>query len=226
MEKLKFMSIRNVKQNSFYQWSASGWQRTIVKANIFLPLFLITLGLMGCKSEYQQYVEKELASGITQDSLIFGMRMGQTKKEFFSTCWELNRQGIVYQGNGNRTARHITGRDAEGNYSPDSKDMLFYGIFDDNDIMRGMEITYSYIAWALWSPDKQSDSLLVHLRDIYLREYPGNDFIQIDLKELKSPALVKIDGNRQILMYPKNKKDVVVKIEDLNYKLNEQWKKE
>jgi hypothetical protein len=226
MEKLRFMSISSVKQNLFYQWFASGWRQTIVKANIFLPLFLITLGLMGCKSEYQRYVEEELAKNITQDSLIFGMRMGQTKKDFFTICWELNKQELVHQGNGNRTARHITDRDAEGNNTPDSKDMLFYGIFDDNDIMRGMEMTYSYIAWAPWNQDKQSDSLLLHLRDIYLEDYPGNDFIEIDLKETESTALVKIDGNRQILMYPKNDKDVVVKIEDLHYKLNEQWKKD
>ena len=196
---------------------------SISRLFIFL---LITGSLMGCKSEYQQYVEKEMATGITQDSLIFGMRMGQTKKEFFTICWELNKQKLVHQGNGNANARHITDRDAAGNNTAASKDMLFYGIFDEDDIMRGMDMTYSYISWAPWNRNMQSDSLMLHLRDIYLEDYSGNDFIEIDIKESETPALVKIDGNRQILMYTKNKKDVVVKIEDLHFKLNEQWKKE
>ncbi|HMQ84186.1 MAG TPA: hypothetical protein PKA00_14830 [Saprospiraceae bacterium] len=190
-----------------------------------LSLFLVILSLQACQSEYQRYVDEEVNSGITQDSLIFGMRMGQTKKDFFATCWELNRQKLISQGNGNTTARYIADQDSTGT-NPMAKDMLFYGIFDENDIMRGMEMTYSFLTWAPWNRNKQSDSLMLHLRDQYLKGYPGNDFIELKIKALEHPALVKIDGNRQILMYPKNDKDVVVKIEDLNYKLNNEWKKE
>lgn len=192
----------------------------------FWGILLIAVPVTACQSDYQQYVERELASGVYEDSLIFGMRIGQTKKEFFTTCWELNNQKLISQGTGNRTARYVTDRDSSGNKSPQSKDMLFYGIFDENDIMQGMEMTYSYMAWSPWNRNYQSDSLLLHLRDLYLREYPGNDFIEIQVKEIDDPALVKIDGNRQITMYPKNRKDVVVKMEDLHYKLNEAWKKE
>lgn len=191
-----------------------------------VSLLLITAGMMSCQSEYQQYVEQELASGVTQDSLLFDMRMGQTKKEFFTICWELNRQKIISQGTGNSTVRFITDRDTSGLTTDLSKDMLFYGIFDDDDIMRGMDITYSFVNWSPWVRNRQSDSLLLHLRELYRDGYPGNEFIEIDLKESESPALVKIDGNRQISMYVKNDKDVVVKIEDLHFKLNEQWKKD
>lgn len=190
-----------------------------------LCLLSLFLSLTGCQSDYQRYIEEELASGVKADSLIFGMRMGQHKKDFFATCWELNKQQLISQGPGNNTARYIADQDTLGNNS-EAKEMLFYGIFDQNDIMRGMEMTYSYVVWAPWNRDKHSDSLLLRLRDQYLQNYPGNDFIELKIKELDIPALVKIDGNRQILMYPKNKKDVVVKIEDLNFKLNDQWKKE
>lgn len=191
-----------------------------------LCLLFAAASLAGCKSEYQQYVDEELASGVSQDSLIFGMRMGQTKKDFFTICWELNKQKLISQGTGNTTARYITDRDTAGNKTLWSKDMLFYGIFDENDIMQGMQMTYSYMAWAPWNRDKQSDSLLLRLRDEYIQGYPGNPFIEIAIKDSEYTALVKIDGNRQILMYPKNDKDVVVKIEDLHYKLNDEWKKE
>lgn len=191
-----------------------------------LCFLLVFLSIIACKSEYQHYVDTELATGRTLDSLIFGMRMGQTKKEFFAICWELNRQQLISQGTGNTTARYISARDSSGNATALSKDLLFYGIFDEDDIMRGMDMTYSYVIWAPWNEEKQSDRLLLELRDEYLLEYPGNDFIEIEIKKPKTTALVKIDGNRQILMYPKTKKDVVVKIEDLNYKLDKQWKKE
>ena len=194
--------------------------------NRFLCLLFVTATLVGCKSEYQQYVDQELGDGVIQDSLIFGMRMGQTKKDFFTICWDLNKQKLISQGTGNTTARHITDRDTAGISTTKSKDMLFYGIFDNEDVMRGMEMTYSYVAWAPWNRDKQSDSLLLNLRDEYLQGYPGNDFIEVDIEGIEQPALVKIDGNRQILMYVKDDKHVSVKIEDLNYKLNDQWKKE
>jgi hypothetical protein len=202
MEKLKFMkSIEEV-----------------------LCLFFVLFSLVSCKSEYQQYVDQEMAKGITNDSLVFGMRMGQTKKDFFSICWDLNKAKIISQGAG-ANARYITDRDTLGENTLRSKEMLFYGIFDENDVMRGMRMSYSFLSWAPWNQDMQSDKLQEHLRTLYLEEYPGNDFIELKIKESEYPALVKIDGNRQILMYPKNDKDVVVKIEDLEYKLNNQWKK-
>ncbi|WP_367388116.1 hypothetical protein [Lewinella sp. LCG006] len=196
------------------------------RIDLILPLFFVVLCLASCKSEYQQYVDQEMASGIKHDSLIFGMRMGQTRKDFFTICWDLNKQKIISQGAG-ANARFITDRDSIGaEANPLSKEMLFYGIFDENDVMRGMRMTYSFLAWSPWNEEMQSDRLLEVLRKALLTDYPGNDFIELKIKESEYPALVKIDGNRQILMYPKNDKDVVVKIEDLEYKLNNQWKKE
>lgn len=189
-------------------------------------LIVVAVSLIGCQSEYQQYVDQELATGITQDSLFLGMRIGQTRKDFYTICWDLNKQRLISEGTGNRTARYITDRDSSGVSTPESKDILFYGIFDDEDVMRGMDMTYSYVSWAPWNEARQADQLLLDLRDEYLIHYPGNDFIEIDIKASESPALVKIDGNRQILMYTKNEKDVVVKIEDLHYKLNDQWEKD
>ena len=189
-----------------------------------LCLFFVLFSLVSCKSEYQQYVDQEMASGVKQDSLIFGMRMWQTKMDFYATCWDLNKEKIISQGTG-ANARYVTDRDSIGGEAdPLSKEMLFYGIFDENDVMRGMRMSYSFLAWAPWNEDLQSDRLLEHLREIYLAKYPGNDFIELEIKESKYPALVKIDGNRQILMYPKNDKDVAVKIEDLEYKLSERKK--
>jgi len=177
---------------------------------------------MSCKSEYQQYVERELATGVEQDSLIFDMRIGQTRQDFYTICWNLNKQKLITNGAGSN-ARYVMDRDSLGNDS-EAKEMLFYGIFDDKDTMRGMRMTYSYLAWAPWNRDRYADTLMNQLKKQYLEGYPGNDFIQLDVEVQGKnyPALVKIDGNRQILMYPKGKKDVLVRIEDLHYKLDKQ----
>lgn len=186
---------------------------------------LLTVSLGSCKSEYQQYVDAELASGETRDSLILGMRMGQTKKDFFEICWQLNKQKLISQGPGNNRARIEIDRDSTLENSR-AKELLFYGIFDGEDVMRGMDMTYSYTAWAPWNEERHAAALVEDLRAQYLRGYPGNEFIEVELPGGERSALVKIDGNRQILLYPKNNKDVVVKIEDLNHKLKEEWEKE
>lgn len=186
-----------------------------------LVIFLMIAVLTSCESEYQQYVNRELETGVKNDSLYLGMFMGQTKKEFFAHCWDLNAKQMISQGTGNKTAKYI-----EDKGSPKALNVLFYGKFDEKEVMRGMDMTYSFEAWAPWNRPLQSDSLLFHIKDSYIERYPGNDFISIDLKISSEPALVKIDGNRQITMFVKNEKEVVVAIEDLNYKLNEEWGKE
>ena len=187
-----------------------------IKSLLFVGV--LALSLQSCESEYQQYVDRELGTGEVQDSLILGMRMGQTKKEFFATCWELNKQKVITAGTGNQYARYVVDADTLGDNSR-AKDMLFYGIFDEADVMRGMDMKYAYRSWAPWNRDRYADTLLNHLREQYLSGYPGNDFIELEVEGLKAPAMVKIDGNRQILMYPINNKDVKVRIEDLRYKL-------
>lgn len=171
---------------------------------------------LSCKSEYEKYVTTELSKNINNDSLIFGMRMGQTQKDFFDICWELNRQHLIHQGSG-QNAKYIEELDSSMDQTL-KKEMLFYGIFDKQKIMRGMDMTFSYSAWSPWMKSRHADTLLEDLRVKFLKEYPGNKFIEMEIDNPKIKALVKIDGNRQILMFPKNDKDVAVKIEDLNFK--------
>ena len=190
------------------------------KIKYVLYFFLIGLFVVSCKSEYQQYVDRELSSGVTNDSLMFGLYMGLEKETYFEICWELNKEGVLDQGTGNGSVRHTTDKDSLGQRTTYSLDLLFEALFDEEDILRGMSINYSYLAWAPWNRELQSDGLILRLKKDLLEMYPGNDFIEIDVKASKSSALVKIDGNRQILMYIKGDKDVVVKIEDLQYKLS------
>ncbi len=178
-------------------------------------LFFLILGILftACESEYSKVVKAELKSGEIHEDLIFGMKMGQTRKEFFDICWNLNKQKLVAQGPGNQFAKHIMVMDSTIADS-DKVEMLFYGIFDKQKVMHGMHMKMSYMKWSPWNETYQSEALMEKLREKYMKEYSGNPFIEIKLDEEKK-AYAKVDGNRQILMYPLSNKDVTVKIQDL-----------
>jgi len=187
------------------------------KNRLAIYLILFVLVLSGCRSEYDGYVKREMASGVFHDSLIFGMRTGMTKKDFYAVCWDLNKQQIIGQGTGNQYARYLEPEDAIEDLTL-RKQMDFFGTFDENEIMNGMEMVFIYQAWAPWNEKLQSEKLALDLRKKFAEEYKGNPFIEIDLKTSEYQAFAKIDGNRQILIYPKSAKEVVVLIEDLNHK--------
>lgn len=80
-------------------------------------------------------------------------------------------------------------------------------------------MNYSYTSWAPWNKKRQSSFLLEDLKNKFKKEYGGNDFIEIKIDNNKVKAFVKIDGNRQVLMYEKGDDRHEVKMEDLRYKI-------
>jgi len=172
--------------------------------------------MVSCESEYSKTVKKELQSGKVHEDLILGLKMGQTQKEFYDHCWQLNKKKVISQGSGNRFARQYILLDSTENNAP-KVDMLFYGIFDEAKVMHGMHLKMSYLKWSPWAKDYHSDVLLKKLKEKYLKQYNGNSFIEITIDE-DIKAYTKIDGNRQILIYPTSDKDVTVKIQDLREK--------
>lgn len=188
-----------------------------MKSKLYGLLIGVLLIMSACQSEYQQAVKGGLSSGIIHEDLILGMKMGMTKKEFYSHCWQLNKEKKIHQGSGNQYARYYT-QPGEIYEEDQEIDLLFYGIFDEQDVMRGMDMKMSYPTWAPWNKEVQSDVLQERMKKHYMHEYAGNDFIEIHLGIEDLTAYVKIDGNRQILMYPISEKDIAVKIEDLRHK--------
>jgi len=188
----------------------------------FFSLMILLLGFLtfsSCKSEYDQLVKSEMSTGIQHDSLIFNLFLGEKKQEFYSKCWELNKQQIISQGSGNKYARYLEPIDSTDEKKL-RKQMDFFGIFDKQEVMRGMEMVFTYIAWSPWNEKVQGDALLKSLKIEFEEKYPGNSFIKVDIKEANKTAYVKVDGNLQILMFRQGEKEVMVKMEDLNYKLN------
>ncbi len=177
------------------------------------------LMMISCKSEYDKLVRSELSTGVIHEDLYFGLKLGQTQKKFYEICWELNKNQKISQGPYNQMVKYIM---SPGEIPNDTSkvEMLFYGDFDEDKIMRGMNHKFSYLNWAPWNEDAHADQLALKLQDYYMQQYGGNEFITIDLGiSDEYQSYVKVDGNRQILIYPQNKKDVVVKISDNRYRI-------
>lgn len=175
--------------------------------------------IISCQSEYDKLVKSELATGERHEELLFDFVFDQTRQKFYDQCWEMNRDTIISQGPKNLYAMHMI---EPGTYEnqDDEIQMLFYGIFDHDKIMHGMDIRYSYPKWSLWNEDYNSDKLIPIIKKYFLKKFPGNDFITIPLKKVDKTTYVKVDRNRQITIYPLDTKELVVKIEDLEFKLS------
>ena len=155
-----------------------------------------------------------MAKNKNNDTIFHNLKFGQTKKEFFEICWELNKNGIATHGPSNSYVQTFL-------YPKDSTKltekmrMLFYAKFNDNNIINAMDVKFSYVAWAPWNEDLKANKLLPKIKDTLMKWYPGNEFIKV-----KDDILVKVDGKRQIQLQVNSDRDVSVLIEDLEYKFN------
>ncbi|MGB5273207.1 MAG: hypothetical protein WBN39_04060 [Flavobacteriaceae bacterium] len=187
-------------------------------------LFLLSLMIVfiGCsRSKYDQLVKAEMAKGIVNDSLMLGMKLGQTQKEFFDKCWKLNREKIVTNGPDGFVMYELPVKKENG--KGDAITMLFYGIFNEDKIMTGMNFQFYYESWSLWNKSLQSDRLIPEVKSRFMEWYPGNDFIKVELKNDEGEIFVKVDGIRRITIKPLDDNRVVkAQIDDLRYILSKQ----
>jgi len=192
---------------------------TMMNFKIFLPVIFIFM-LSCSESKYSKLVKTEMAKGVVYDSLFLGQKLGQTQKEFFDKCWKLNNDKLVTNG-ANSFVEYKLPSKKEGDSKSDIT-MLFYGIFNDEKVMTGMKLRFSYVGWSLWNKSLQSAELIHAVKDTLIKWYPGNDFIEVPLEKDARNLLVKVDGNRRITIRPlEDDKDVKVQIDDLRYVLNE-----
>ena len=194
-----------------------------MKLNKIIFCLLILTPFLACEveSEYSKLLKKELKSGKSFNHLVLGLKIGQTKDDFYKICADLNKKKLITSGARSLYPEYIL-------YPKDSVEngkkirMSFMGIFDDDRIMKGMDIRFNYYSWIAWREEYNSDNLINEIKDTLQLWYPGNNFIEIDLKldSKNNFAYVKIDGNRQITMYKIDGRDVAVIIEDLSEKIN------
>ncbi len=175
---------------------------------------LLFLGACTRESNYDRLVKTEMASGVYSDSLKFGLVLGDTKKTFFTKCWELNLEGVISHGPNNDFVAY----ELEGVNVGERINHLFYGVFDDENIMTGLDMRFYHLGWAPWNKQLFADQLLPKALDTLELWYPGNEFVRIDREGLPRETYVKVDGNRQILAYVLDDKEVKAVITDLRKK--------
>jgi len=188
----------------------------IKTTNRFLLVVLFCVAFIACKqSEYSELIKSEMSKNIVHDTLFFGMNFGQSKQEFFDKCWKLNATGLVSHGPSNDFVKHDLPL-KEGDDLTKSIRMLFYGIFNEENKMTGMNVQYSYNAWSLWNKSLQPETLIHPVKDTLMNWFPGNDFIKLIIEKNEKVLWVKVDGNRRIIIKPiDDNREVKVRIDDL-----------
>lgn len=157
---------------------------------------------------YHEMEARELARDVRFDSLFFGLYLGMQSKDFYTHCWELNKQGLIRQGASNTSVYY--GID-DFKYPAG---MDFYPKFYEDKIIE-MPIVFSYEAWAPWNRHLFADSLKAEVLG-RMEEWYGPGFIEVESPSpLYGNAFVKIDGNRRISIYNKDDSEVNVDIVDL-----------
>ena len=160
-----------------------------------VPVVMTALLIVGCSpgSRYEYRLKKELASGVRYDSLFMGIHFGMTDKDFYTLCWELNREGIIKQSNSNTSVEYHPGEKLKHPAT-----LQFYPKFVEGKIVE-LPIKFFYGGWAPWNKELSSGQLVEDIRRWYEDEY-GKGFISIS-HPVRGKAFTKIDGNRRITIY-------------------------
>lgn len=188
-----------------------------MKTGILSTLFLTVLlfGELGCKkSEYTKMAERELAKGIRNDSLFLGIHFGMKKEDFFQRCAALNKRKLTTMGRNANVLYKV--KNNEGTI-----DMNFYPKFHDDQIYE-MNVLFNYENWDPWARNLQPDSLQLRVKGIFEKWY-GPGFLKVEnpsQNKIKGDfrtnfAFVKIDGNRQVIIFCDGEMDVKAVITDL-----------
>ncbi|MCH7398735.1 hypothetical protein MM236_12090 [Belliella sp. DSM 107340] len=178
-----------------------------------LVLMILGIGLFfSCdrKTEYEKVKQRELESGKVVDELFLGLKFGMPRKEFFGTCWELNKEGVLMQG------AHAL----KVQYKPElpsgkMANMFFYPKFEEGRIFY-MPVEFQYRDWFPTNPEYSSENLVMDVV-AYFEELYGEGFFKVE-DSSGAFAMVKVDGNRLVRVHIKSLSAVSVDILDLRIK--------
>jgi hypothetical protein len=167
----------------------------------------------GCfESDYTKLVRQELGRNIRMDSVVLGINLGDTREEFYGKCFDLNKDSLVTQGPDGATVQFFFS-DSLFHDKPTPIRLLFIPRFDPADTIAEINMEYSYVGWAPWNRHLQSDTLFRKVQRMLLHRYGGNEFVFPEIAGNRTP--VKVDGNRRMIVYVKDERNVVVKVQDL-----------
>lgn len=161
---------------------------------IFIFLFLGVV-IFGCspRSKYERRLKSELESGVRQDSLFLGLRFGMTQLDFYTTCWKLNRQGLIKQGSGNTSVEYKLEDQLDHPVT-----INFYPKFYQEKIHE-MPVQFVYNGWTPWNEELSSEKLQLDVLEWFNDVY-GKHYIEVEHPR-HGTAYIKLDGNRRITIF-------------------------
>lgn len=160
------------------------------KTQLFaLVICLFTVALTGCSNDlsYEDWLERETASGVQNDTLFLGYYFGMERQNFRDASWEMNQQGLM---------SGFTKINYPFNELNHRATMEFWPDFTDDKVSR-IPIEVSYNAWAPWNRDFWSENLMEDLVEYYESKFETR-FRHIYVPEIEANAFVSIEGNREI----------------------------
>lgn len=176
---------------------------------LILFSFLIVISACEKKSEYEQWVQNEMNKEVRNDTLFLGYELNMEREDFLDHSWDLNQKKIITGTTQIEYSLEELSSDAT---------MVFYPRFYNDKLVR-MPVEISFNAWAIWNRELHSDHLINELVQYY-EELFGAGFIYTTIPDLNREAWTKIDGNRRILIYPKD--DMVARVEFLDLSVDQQ----
>lgn len=181
---------------------------------IFLVFLIFTNCCISCNlnSPYANLIKSELRSGKQVNDLIMGFEFGMSKDLYFDRCAELNKLKEITSGGRNFSPEKIL---IPNNSDGKKIKMSFFGTFDDKRILNGLDVRFNFLGWSSWNKEYQSSVLLEQIKDSLLSWFHGNNFLAVEIEGINKETYVKVDGNRRIILYTVDTKDVALKIDDL-----------
>ena len=153
--------------------------------NINRISIIIIFGMLifGCKnqSEYTKVLNRELENKNEYNDLIFDMKIGQSRQDYFDICYKLNQKKLIVSGQRSLNPELILESKDDAVKGSNIK-MSFNGIFNEKKIMKGMEMRFYFTGWSSWNKDLSSDNLLVQLKDTLREWFPEMIFLKLTLK--------------------------------------------
>lgn len=187
---------------------------TSSKNALKIVLFSLLFFLTGCwKSEYERLVEREISKGVKVDSIFLGIYFGMPRKAFFDRCTQLNKQHLTTVGfKGSQVLYNLA----------NGRDSIYVHFFPEfkNDSICNMPVTFTYKHWSPFVRSRQPDSLQLTIKRVMEKWY-GGKFIKVERPEFKDYAFVKVDGNRQIVLFCEGEMDVKAVYSNLFCNLNQ-----
>lgn len=179
----------------------------------YISFFLINIFILnGCKNDgtlnYQKLIETELSKNSREDELLYGLRFGMTKEEFYDHCRRMNKNGLFFNSAGNAA---VVCRIQDEFKSPVK--VSFYPEFIDNKIYK-LPAIINYEAFAPWNKNLFADSLVADLLQFFNKKFGQAPLLQMTDPNNKN-VFVRVDANRRITITKKDERETIIEFTDL-----------